>query len=424
MQLETVETIIIGGGQAGLALSYDLRTAGHEHVVLERGRTVERWRSERWDSLTLLSPNWMTRLPGQHYTSPDPDGFMSRDEVVSFFERYAASFQAPVYEGVNVLSVDRETHRGYVVHTDRGSWRTQNVVIATGMFQHPKLPAWSVHGTGHPFQIHSSHYRNPELLPPGGVLVVGSGASGFQIAEELNRYDRPVYFSVGRHERPPRRYRGHDVMWWLQQMGVFDQVVANPTDRWQHSASVPPAVVPPSPALTGVRGGHDMNPHHLAADGVVLLGRLQGIEDGVLGVAPDLLDSLKQGDGTYLAWRQRIDDYIRDNGISAPLEPPPLDYPISASEQSPIQRLDLRAGGISTIVWASGFSADFSWVHAPVFDADHRPMHYRGVTSTEGLYFLRIAPFYKRKATLIDGVEEDAGYLADRLTSKAAPVAA
>jgi putative flavoprotein involved in K+ transport len=209
-------------------------------------------------------------------------------------------------------------------------------------------------------------------------------------------------------------------MWWLEQMGVFDQVTAAPEDRWQHPTSMPPALLPPSPALTGVGGGHDLNPHQLANEGVVLLGRVNGVQDGVLSLAPDLRQSLQDGDASYSAWRDRMEAFIQANTISAPLEPPPAEYPTSSGEQSPIERLSLHANDISAVVWATGFRTDFSWIHSPVFGDDGRPLHFRGVTSQAGLYFLRIAPFYKRKATLIDGVEEDAAYLAERLTSPAA----
>jgi putative flavoprotein involved in K+ transport len=424
MHYRSTETVIVGGGQAGLALSHELHLAGREHVILERGRSVERWRSERWNSLTLLSPNWMTRLPGQHYDGRDPDGFMPRDDVVRFFERYAASFHAPLHKGVDVLRVDQRDAGGYIVRTDHGDWRANNVVIATGMFQCPRLPSWSANIPRRVLQIHSSHYRKPGLLPPGAVLVVGSGASGFQIAEELERHGRRVFFSVGHHERPPRKYRGKDTMWWLEQMGVFDQVTSTPADRWQHASSSAAPAIPPSPALTGVGGGHDLNPHQLAAAGVVLLGRVVGINDSSLSIAPDLTQSLREGDMGYFAWRERIDVFIQANAIFAPQEPPPPIYPVSIAERTPIERLDLHANDISTVVWATGFETDFRWIHAPVFGDDGRPLHYRGVTNALGLYFLRIAPFYKRKATLIDGVEEDATYLAERITTPAASGAA
>jgi putative flavoprotein involved in K+ transport len=421
---ESIETVIVGGGQAGLALSHELQSAGREHVVLERGRTVERWRSERWDSLTLLSPNWMTRLPGQHYDGPDPDGFMLRDEVVRFFERYVASLRARVHEGVTVESVGTRDDGAFDVGTDHGSWRARNVVVATGMFQLPQLPAWGAKLPSTVLQLHSSHYRGPAQLPPGAVLVVGSGASGFQIAEELNHHGRRVFFSLGRHERPPRRYRGKDVMGWLEQMGVFDQVTSSPTDRWQRANGASEAKLPPSPALTGVAGGHDLDPHQLAADGVLLLGRLAGLDAGVLGIAPDLQQSLAAGDASYMAWRDRIEGYIRLNEVRAPEEPPARRYAMSESERTPIDRLDVRANGLSAVVWATGFATDFSWVHAPVFQPDGHPMHYRGVTDTPGVYFLRIAPFYKRKATLIDGVEEDAGFLAEQISMRSSISAA
>jgi putative flavoprotein involved in K+ transport len=418
MDHQSVETVIVGGGQAGLALSHELRRAAREHVVLERARTVERWRNERWDSLTLLSPNWMTRLPGQHYLGADPDGFMARDEVVDFFESYARSFDAPVQEGVDVLAVDRVHGGRFSIQTDRGTWQATNVVVATGMYQHPSSPAWSSEIPPAVVQVHSSHYRNPGALPPGAVLVVGSGASGFQIAEELNRHGRSVYFSVGRHERPPRRYRGRDTMWWLEQMGIFNQVTASPTDRWTQATGGPQTRMPPSPALTGVGGGHDLDPHHMAASGMVLLGRVAGIDGGVLSIAPDLRESLAAGDAGFLAWRDRMEGYIQANQISAPEEPPGPLYPVSNAEASPLEQLDLRAHDVSSVVWATGFHTDFRWIHAPVFDADGHPLHYRGVTREAGLYFLRIAPFYKRRATLIDGLEEDAAYVAEHILAR------
>jgi putative flavoprotein involved in K+ transport len=414
--MESIDTVIVGGGQAGLALSHELARAGREHVVLERARLVERWRSERWDSLTLLSPNWMTRLPGWHYAGPDPDGFMHRDEVVGFYERYAASFAAPVHTGVTVASVDVDDGgRGYLVTTDRDTWRARNVVVATGMFQQPRLPAWASQLSPDIMQVHSSRYRNPRQLALGAVLVVGSGASGFQIAEELNRHGRRVYFSLGRHERLPRRYRGHDVMWWLDRMGIFDQLASTPTDHWQH-ASAASAASPPSPALTGVDGGHDLDLHRLAADGVVLLGRITGATSGRLSIAPDLTENLRAGDAGFLAWQQRIDAYIRANGIDAPPAPEPEVLPISSSEAQPLDRLDGQVAGISAVVWATGFGSDFAWIHAPVLE-DGRPVHYRGVSEAPGLFFLRIAPFYKRRATLIDGLDEDAGFLAEQIVS-------
>jgi putative flavoprotein involved in K+ transport len=420
MDHQTVETVIVGGGQAGLALSHELRSAGHEHVILERGRSVERWRSERWDSLTLLSPNWMTRLPGQHYSGADPDGFMARDAVVNFFETYARSFGAPVYEGVNVLRVDRTDCGRFSIETDGGNWQATNVVIATGMFQHASLPAWSQEIPPSVYQLHSSQYRNPRGLPPGAVLVVGSGASGFQIAEELNHHGRQVFFSLGRHERPPRRYRGKDTMWWLEQMGIFDQVTATPADRWHQPTAGQSATVPPSPALTGVGGGHDMDPHQLAAGGVELLGRVAAVDDGVLSIAPDLRGSLSAGDASFLAWRERMEAYIQANQISAPEERPISVSPMSTAETTPLERLDLHANGVSGVVWATGFHTDFGWVHARVFDEAGHPLHYRGVTNIPGLYFLRIAPFYKRRATLIDGLEEDAAYIAESILSASA----
>ncbi|HEY3117190.1 MAG TPA: NAD(P)-binding domain-containing protein, partial [Chloroflexota bacterium] len=279
--MESVRTIIVGAGKAGLALSYYLTQAGHEHLILERGRVAERWRSERWDSFTLLSPNWHSRLAGYCYTGPDPDGFMDRSEIVDYLQSYADSFGAPVRSSSEVTSARRNEVSGrHLVEVNHGehSFEAENLVVAIGGFQRPHLiPLQSSFPTDL-FQIHTNDYRNPDQLPTGAVLVVGSGTSGQQIAEELNHSGRRVFLSVGQHAKLPRRYRGRDIVWWLDATGFFDQTsnAASASDRR------------PSAALTGVGGGHDLDLRQLAVDGVQLLGHLRSVAGNRLEFAPDL----------------------------------------------------------------------------------------------------------------------------------------
>ncbi len=409
--VEQVETVIVGGGQAGLSLSHELVRAGREHVVLERGRLVERWRSERWVSLTLLSPNSLTRLPGHHYRGPDPDGFMGRDEVVRFFEDYAASFDPPVQTGVTVIAVDVDDGvGGYLVRTDRGDIRARNVVLATGTFQKPRLPQAARDFPPDIVQVHSSAYRNPEQLPPGAVLVVGSGASGFQIAEELNARGRRVYFSLGRQFLLPRRYRGQDILVWGEMVGLWEQAPPPPAPGSRGTTS---------PALTGVGGGHDLDPRRLAADGAVLLGHVVGLSDGVLAIAPDLPQNIADGEAGLRQLKGRLDGYIQAHGLDAHVEPEPAPLPKPAEEERPIERLDLRAAGITSVVWATGFELDMGWVHAPIFDGP-RPVHEWGVTPSPGLYALGLPPIQKIKVAFILGLEEAVDRVAEHLLARVA----
>src|SRR5215213_6620377 len=273
---ERIETVVIGGGQAGLALSYCLTRLDHEHVILERGRRAERWRSERWDSLTLLSPNWMTQLPGGRYQGNDPDGFVGRNWVVWFLEDYAAAFQAPLRCGVRVESVQPDDGDSrYLVrttdlaHGGAATIAARNVVVATGAFQHPRIPPLSAALPTGVLQLSSRDYRNPAQLPAGAVLVVGSGASGLQICEDLSASGRTVYLSVGRCQRWPRRYRGRDIAAWLHALGIFDEVGRRHYMDPKYGCTA---------VLTGVRGGHDLDYNRLAAEGVILMGRLRGTD--------------------------------------------------------------------------------------------------------------------------------------------------
>jgi putative flavoprotein involved in K+ transport len=405
---ESIETVIVGGGQAGLAMSYHLRALGREHVVLERGRVAERWRSERWDSLTFQFPSWSIELPGHAYRGGDPEGFAPRDEVVRFLDEYRDRIRAPLRTGVTVRAVRRKPGASrLLVETDGLAYEAAHVVAATGPYQEPLRPAVAAALPAEIVQVHSSRYRNPGALPPGAVLVVGSGASGCQIVEDLLAAGRTVYLSVGRHRRVPRRYRGRDVFWWIREMGGLDQTIAERPDARQT----------PNPLVTGVGGGHDIDIRDYAARGVVLLGHLRGGGDGRLHFDDDL-DAELAGDEGWVTFCNSVDEYARRAG----LEPPPARTELGAAPRvhrfaSPTQ-LDLRAARVTSVIWATGFRADFGWIDLPAFDAAGEPRHRRGVSPCAGLYFLGLPWLHKLKSSVLCGVGEDAQHLAERIAAR------
>lgn len=413
-EAERVETVIIGGGHAGLTMSYSLRQLGLEHVILERGHVGERWRSERWDSFCFQFPNWTIELPGYKYHCDDPDAFAPGHEVVRFLNDYAAFINAPVRCRVAVTSLEQGSRTGgYVIRTESGAIEAANVIIATGPFQRPAIPSNSAQVPPKLFQIHTSKYRNPGQLPSGAVLVVGSGSSGYQIAEELMESERQVYLSVGRHRRVPRRYRGRDHSWWSSTMGILDQTV--------DSLPSPEAKNVPLPLLTPAHGGHDVDLRRMAAEGVTLLGHLQSVAANKLIIAPDLQESLARGDVWFTDYKKSVDDYVAKTGMDVPTESQPVDTVAEPKEVSnPILELDLKAAGIRSIVWATGFRNDFGWVKLPIFDDTGEPVHRRGVTRLPGVYFLGLRWLYKRKSPFLvmAGPAEDAAYLANHIKTR------
>lgn len=397
-------TIIIGGGQAGLSTSYHLTQRGQEHIVLEAAAQAgNAWRKDRWDSFRLLTPNWSFRLPGAEYQGDDPNGFMSREQVVTAFEQYVERFRMPVQYGVRVNSVEPTADgKGYRVTTDGAVLEARNVVIATGLFQRPKVPAFSAELPAHITQIHSNAYRNPQALPPGEVLVVGSGQSGGQIAEELYLSGQRVYLCVSSTGRAPRRYRGKDAYWWLNQMGIMDRTVEElPSSKAKYAAN---------PHLSSRDGGRSLNLHQFARDGVVLLGRLQSSHSGRIWLAPDLKENLAKADQFEADLVKRIDGFIAQAGLDAPPESLPVlrdGYRVDE-----IGELDLLSAGINTIIWAMGYDFDFNLVKVPIFDSEGYPIQTRGVTDYAGLYFIGLPWLHKQKSGLLLGVGEDAEYLA------------
>ena len=404
--MENIETVVIGGGQAGLAMSYHLSQRGLEHVILERARVAERWRTQRWDSLMFQFPNWSIELPGCKYTGGNPDGFSTKEETLKFIEGYANEINAPIRTGVNVLSLRpaAEIDR-YRLVTDQGDFKARNVVIATGPYQEPRIPPCSADFPTDVVQLHASGYHNPGQLPSGAVLVVGSGASGCQIAEELAEAGRQVFFSVGRHHRIPRRYRGRDAFWWRRTLGHLDQTVGDATNAQ--------LVLPP--LVTGVRGGHDIVPRAYAAIGMTLLGRIRGVCDGRITLAADLEENLMLGDQALEAFTQSVDDYVRKSGLDVPLEPSRSADTSSPPASASLREILLLNTGIRSVIWATGYALDFGWIVLPIFDENHEPVYHRGITASPNIYLLGLAWLHKRKSSFLCGVGEDAEYLADRI---------
>ena len=412
---EQVEAVVIGGGQAGLAISYYLAQQGRPHVVLEQAtQIVPAWRYGRWDSFTLVTPNWTVRLPGFPYQGSDPDGFMPRADVVRHLEQYAASFQAPVRCGVQVTAVEPARNgQGYHVSTaDGATYAAATVVVATGSFQFPKPAPFRSALPPEILQLHSSHYRHPSTLPPGAVLVVGSADSGCQIAEELHESGRRVYLCVGRAMRRPRRYRGKDSMFWAVTLGRIEQTA--------DQLPSPSARFAANPQLSGKYGGHTINLHQFARNGVTLLGRLAGVEGHCITLAPDLQENLANADQASEDFKHGVDEFVRRTGMNVPApEPDSVDEVRSDAGRHAPATLDLKTAGITTVIWATGYGFDYSWVHLPVCDDDGFPVQQRGVTRFPGLYFLGMNYLYNRKSGILLGVGEDAAHIAATMAARA-----
>ncbi|WP_262698653.1 MULTISPECIES: flavin-containing monooxygenase [Streptomyces] len=408
---EETEVVVVGAGQAGVAMSEHLGARGVPHIVLERHRIAERWRSERWDSLVANGPAWHDRFPGLEFSDVDPgihpDAFASKDQIADYFVTYAEKIGAPIRCGVEVTSVRKPPGRpGFRVETSEGSIDARFVVAATGPFQRPVIPPIVPDGAV-PVQIHSSAYRNPERLPEGAVLVVGAGSSGVQIADELRRSGRRVLLSVGPHDRPAREYRGRDFCWWLGVLGRWD--AQTPPQGAEHVTI----------AVSGARGGHTVDFRALAADGIELVGLTASYDDGVLRFAPDLATNIALGDAKYLELLRAADEYVERNGLDLPEEPAAhVLGPDPADVADPRLELDLAGAGVTSIVWATGFATDYGWLEVDAFDEHGRPDQRRGVSSEPGVYFLGLPWLSRRGSSFIWGVWHDARYIADHITTQ------
>ncbi|MFG0675034.1 flavin-containing monooxygenase [Delftia sp. WSY_7] len=411
-EIQTINTLVVGAGQAGIAASEHLSQLGVEHLVLERQRIAQAWRTGRWDSLVANGPAWHDRFPGLEFKG-DRDGFPGKDEVADYFEDYVRQIKAPVRTGVEVRRVTRNQGRpGFTVQTSEGVIEARNVIAATGPFQVPVIPpiapaAPAAPADGRLLQIHSAHYHRPAQLPEGAVLVVGAGSSGVQIADELQRAGRKVFLSVGAHDRPPRAYRGRDFCWWLGVLGEWDAAIAKPG---REHVTI---------AVSGARGGHTVDFRALGHQGITLVGLTESFADGSVRFRDDLAENIANGDANYLAMLDAADDYIRRNGLDLPEEPEARRrLPDPECMTHPLRELDLAAAGITSIIWATGYRVDFSWLQVDSFEPGGKPRHHRGVGHEPGIYFLGLPWLSRRGSSFIWGVWHDAKFVADHIAKQ------
>ncbi|MGW3622942.1 MSMEG_0569 family flavin-dependent oxidoreductase [Streptomyces sp. NPDC000880] len=396
---------VIGGGQAGLSVSYSLRERGIDHIVIEAKRVGQEWRSRRWDTFCLVTPNWQCRLPGFPYQGPDPDGFMVRDEILRYLEDYVSFFRPPLVEGVQVTRLGRAESGVFELSTDADDLTADQVVVATGPYHTPSVPRMAERLPADVFQLHSSQYRNPEQVPDGGVLVVGTGQSGAQIAEDLHLAGRQVHLAVGSAPRVARFYRGRDCVAWLDDMGHYAKSIGEFDDAGAVRMRV-------NHYVTGRDGGRDIDLRAFARDGMRLYGRLTGIDGPALELADDLKVNLDRADAVADGIKDAIDAHISAQGITAPEEARYV--PVWEPSEQPAE-LDLAQAGITSVIWSTGFTRDHRWIEIPAFDGRGYPMHWRGVTSCPGLYFLGLPWQNSWGSGRFEAVGRDAEFLAGHI---------
>jgi putative flavoprotein involved in K+ transport len=407
MVIEKIDTIVVGGGQAGISMSEHLGNHKIPHLVLERKRIAEAWRSGRWDSLLANGPAWHDRLPSMKFSDTDPDSFPTKEKVADYLVEYAKMVHAPIRCGIEVRAVRKLPGRpGFHVETSKGEFEAINVVAATGPFQRPNLPPL-VPETEGLLQIHSSAYKNPEQLPRGSVLVVGAGASGAQIADELMRAGRRVYLSVGRHARPPRWYRMRDSAWWSGVLGVWDATASG-----DDTENVPIAV-------SGVYSKTSIDFRRMAEKGMILVGSTAGHEDGSILFANNLKDNIEEGNKGYLLSLDEADAYVEYNGLDLPEDPTArVILPVTPYEKHPVATLNIASSELTSIIWATGFSRDYSWIKTDVLNENGNPVHSRGISREPGVYFLGLPFQSRRSSSFLFGVWHDAKYIADHIACK------
>ena len=400
--------IVVGGGQAGLSMSYCLKARGIEHIVFEKHRLAEAWRSKRWDSFCLVTPNWQCQLPGFHYSGSDPHGFMAKEEIVSYLEAYARSFDPPLEEGILVSRLRSHESGAFELSTSKGDYLADQVVVATGGYQVEKIPRIGERFPNSIRQMHSAAYKNPELLPKGEVLVVGSGQSGCQIAEDIHLAGGRVHLCVGGAPRTARRYRGKDVVEWLHEMGYYNMPVHEHPLRERVRAKA-------NHYVTGRDGGRDIDLRKLALEGMKLYGRLREVDGSMIRFADDLKQNLAQADSVSESIKTTIDKYIEANRIAVPGEER---YRPIWEPRVPCLELDYIEANIRTIIWSVGFRTDYSWIEIPIFDGKGYPCHQRGITSVPGVYFLGLPWQYTWGSGRFSGVAQDALFLADCIEAR------
>jgi len=406
---EVIDVVVIGAGQAGLAVSYLLTQANIRHTVLERGRIGQTWRSQRWDSFHLNTPNWANGLPGMEFEPDAPDAFGHRDQLVSYFERYAHSFDAPVREHTPVTSLERLSTGDYHLRNGESSFQARAVVIASGSMSRPRQPAIAQNLADDITSLTAGSYKNPEILPEGAVVVVGSGQSGCQITEDLLAAGRRVYLCTSRVGRLPRRYRGREVLAWWRDTGFFDVGV----DELEN----PAVQFAAQPQISGVDGGRTVSLQSLARDGATLLGRALDVDEHTLKLGDDLRECINFADEKAQAFKADIDEFIKRKGIDAPEpEPDPGEPPLPELDGSDlIDRLDLRQAGVSSVIWCTGFDANWDWVKVDVFDERGLPQHRKGITVSPGLYCIGFPWLSKRKSGILYGIPEDAARIVEHI---------
>ena len=394
-----IDTIVIGAGHAGLAASYCLSERSIDHLVIERGEVANSWRNERWDSLTLLTPNWQSRLPGFSYSGNDPDGFMTMQEVVSFIDDYSRHIKAPLVTNTKVTSL-RQSDDGYQVVTEHGKHHCRTVVIASGACNVPAFPKAAKDLPADIQQVTSWEYRNPEQLREGGVLVVGASATGLQLAEEIHLSGRPVTIASGEHVRLPRTYRGRDIQWWMEATGLLDEGldVIDDINRARHL---------PSPQLVGSHQHQILDMNAMTALGIKLVGRLMGINNGHLQFSGSLANVCVLADLKMNRLLNAADEWAEQSPLAAGVEPPER-FPRTEVDEEPCLDLDLSSCGIKTVVWATGYRPDYSWLDIPVLDRKGMIKHDGGVADSPGIYVLGMPFLRKRKSSFIHGAEDDA----------------
>jgi putative flavoprotein involved in K+ transport len=407
MAVEQIDTLVIGAGQAGIAASEHLRDLDVSHLIVEKSRIAEHWRSARWDSLVANGPAWHDRFPNMTFADVEPDAFAPKEKVADYFEAYARQIKAPVRCGVAVTSLTKdEASKRFRAETSDHIFEARNIVVATGPFQKPVMPTLVPEDAGL-MQIHSNRYRNPGQLLEGAVLVVGAGSSGAQIADELQRAGRKVFLSVGRHNKPPRRYRGHDYCWWLGVLGIWDKTAPNP--GMEHITI----------AVSGAYGGRTVDFRNLAQNGMTLLGRAARFDGGTFYIADDLQTNLREGDADYRSVLDAADAYAIRHRLDLPEEPEARrQQPDPVCVTKPLLSLDLKQHGITSIVWATGYALDFNWIELDAFHANGRPRHVKGVAEVEGLYFLGLPWLSRRASSFIWGVWHDARHVAEHISAR------